>query len=590
MNLPFRASAPVRSLNAIVLPALVASLAACSSGVIEDDLTDPGGADCIGVSCSDPASDDASGTPAEDPGAGPTALSGPAPASLTVEVKLHPGPAVVLGQPTVVSFGAPFAPGALTNAGLVRAFDAGNHELPIHAAQLVPWRVWPGKSGTASIRAARVTVKVTFATRTPMTISLKTGTAPTLTLPAPTDPRAGWVSVTDGEYPSGLVREPKVYATFPVAWLGDAQLHTRTTPVGNATWSWLDASLVGSARTAVNDVPASIPDSQRVHYTTDAEAWLFDRTGTLFTVYARTGDVNWLRRAHRSAQFYATHIDQDGYFDMKAGSDLKYSYGRSLLTDVLLTGDTTLVAPIQRIASAGEEWDPTYDMGTNFWTERHQAYALLAAVAAWEATGTAAHADRADEIAEYSFDMALDPTGSWHADGCMLHGMTAHEGAGGNVPICSPWMSALFADAVWSYYMQTGSTAALGFLSSLASYVASYGLYGGGEGIDMTVPWYLSSSVETFSDDGPWGDVEHTCDVAGVVARGAWAKKQLGGSPAALKAVAQDLLTSCQWNLNYWHRPSAPSSGKTEWRLSPARKFNWWFGTTSDMPWFMSQI
>ena len=41
MNLPFRASAPVRSLNALVSSALAASLAACSAGVIEDDLTDP---------------------------------------------------------------------------------------------------------------------------------------------------------------------------------------------------------------------------------------------------------------------------------------------------------------------------------------------------------------------------------------------------------------------------------------------------------------------------------------------------------------------------------------------------------------------
>jgi hypothetical protein len=300
--------------------------------------------------------------------------------------------------------------------------------------------------------------------------------------------------------------------------------------------------------------------------------------------------VSWLRRAHRSAQFYVKHIDQGGFFDLKEGEDLKYSYGRSLVTDLILSGDTTLLPVIQRIASAGDDWDPTYDMGTNFWTERHQAYALLAAVSAWEATGTAAYAARADEIAETSFDMAIDPTGSWHVDGCMLHGMTAHEGAGGNVPICSPWMSALFSDAVWSYYIQTGSEDALEFLAGLGHFVADYGLYQGGEGVDQIVPWYLSSSQTTFSDDGPWGDVEHTCDVAGLVARGAWADKALGRSPSELRDTAEQLLEGCEWNLNMWHRPSAPASGKTEWRLSPARKFNWWFGTTSDLPWLMAEI
>ena len=119
---------------------------------------------------------------------------------------------------------------------------------------------------------------------------------------------------------------------------------------------------------------------------------------------------------------------------MKEGEDLKYSYGRSLLTDFLFTGDTTLVPAIERIASAGEEWDPTYDMGTNFWTERHQAYALLAAVAAWEATGAVRHAARAARSPRTRSRWPSNPVESWHADGCMLHGMTAHEGAGGDVP------------------------------------------------------------------------------------------------------------------------------------------------------------
>jgi hypothetical protein len=503
-------------------------------------------------------------------------------ASGTVDVTLHPGPSATVGSPTVVTFGMPFAPGNLTSVTKLRATTTSGAELKIHVRSLLPWRVWPGRTGyVESVRAAQVSVEVTFATRTPMTIRLHYGTAPTLALPAPPDPMTSWVAVTDGSYPSGVVREPRVYATFPPTWLSGAILRTRTTGIGDAAWSWFDSSMVGSARTAVNDVPASV--TERINYTTDYEPWLFDRTATLFGVYARTGDVKWMRNAHRSAQFYLKHVNSSGYFDLKNG-DLKYSYGRSLLMDFLFTGDPALIAAIQRIASAGTSWNPVYTISTNFWTERHQTYALLAALAAWEATGSTTYSTRARAVASASFAMALDPYGSWHVDKCMLHGMTAHEGSGGDSPVCSPWMSALFADAVWEYYLMTNEQGALTFLANLGDYVKTYGLYSGGEGLSYSMPWYLASSMTTFSDEGPWGDIEHTCDVAGLVARGAWARKALGGDPAPLRATAQALLTGCRWNLEYWHRPNGPASGKSEWRITPGRKFNWWFGSTSDLP------
>ncbi len=507
----------------------------------------------------------------------------------TVQVTLHPGPRAMVGSPTVVSFGAPFPPGVLTRADQMSVVDADGTELPSHAASVLPWRSWPGgKPAPESVRAAMVSVEVTFPSREPLQVTLRYGTPPTAPLPAPGDPRADWVEVTDGEYPAGSVREPRVYATFPAEWLSDCLLRTRTTKAGSdPAWEWFDESMLGSAHTAVNDVPDSV--AELVPYLDDYEPWLFDRTATLFGAYVRTGDVKWLRHAHRSAQFYAGHIDQNGYFDLKEDDDLKYSYGRSLLMDFAFTGDPALLEAIDRIAGAGATWDPTYDLETNFWTERHQTYALLAALTAWEATGTAEHADRVREVVETSFALADDPVGSWPDDGCMLHTMDAHEGAGGAVPICSPWMSALFADAVWEYYVQSVDADALRFLVDLAHYVADLGLYEAGEGVDVTVPWYLASSQKEFSDDGPWGDVEHTCDVAGLVARGAWAEKELGGDPSGLRSAAEQLLVGCESNLDNWHRPGGPDVGKSEWRLSPPRKFNWWFGTTSDLAWLMEQ-
>ncbi|HEU5056838.1 MAG TPA: hypothetical protein VFU21_09955, partial [Kofleriaceae bacterium] len=481
-----------------------------------------------------------------------------------------------------------FPPGALSDGGLIAARDAGGAELPVHSEALLPWRAWPGTSMSGSVRSAMVSVQVTFASREPVTIQLAWGAAPGATLPAPADPRADWVAVTDGEYPAGTVREPAVYATFPVDWLSACLLRSRTTPVGaDEGVAWLDRAVVGFAHTAVNDVPDSVVEL--LNYTTDAEPWLFDRTMTLFGVYARTGDVKWLRHAHRSAQFYLGQVSPSGYFILKGEDDLKYSYGRSLVTDYLFTGDPALLDAVDRIAAAGRTWDPTYDLDTNFWTERHQTYALLAALAAWESTGAEQHATRVTRIAEVSFALAADPVGSWPDNDCMLHGMTAHEGAGGDVPICSPWMSALFADAVFEYYIHSRDRAALEFLAGLGRYVRDHGLYAGGEGLDYTMPWYLSSSEMQFSDEGPWGDIEHTCDVGALVARAAWADAQIeGGESASLRAVADDLLTGCRYNLDMWHRPDAPETvGKSEWRLSPGRKFNWWFGTTTDLTWLL---
>jgi hypothetical protein len=516
------------------------------------------------------------------------------PSSGVVPVTLVPGDTVALGDATLVAFGAPFPPDTITDVSDIRVTDAGGTELAAHVEELVRWRSLAEPAAAGSVRAALVYLEVTFATRDPITVDLHYGVARTAELGDQPDPTTTWVSIASGvdptEYPAADgVREPSVYATFPADWLGQCLIRTRTSPAdADPAWGWYDASFVGSATTATNDVDPRVTDL--IDYTGDAEPWLFDRTLTLFGVYARTGDVRWLRHAHRSAQYYRAHITADGYFDLKDG-DLKYSYGQALLADLILTGDRSLVDPIERIAAAGTEWDEVYTTDTNFWTERHQTYALLAALSAFEATGAAAHATRARAVADASFDHALSPPGGWAPEGCMLHTMLSHEGAGVEEPICSPWMSALFADAAWRYYLHSRDDRALEFLANLGDFVAARGLYdGSGESLEYTLPWYLASSHYQWTDDGAWGDWEHTCDVAGLVARGAWARRALGGDPSSLRAATEELLVGCEMLLDNWHRPAGPESGQSEWRLSPSRKFNWWFGTTSDLPWLIQSM
>jgi hypothetical protein len=501
-------------------------------------------------------------------------------------VTLHPGPSVAAGASTPVSFGLPFPRDAVSDVTSLRVLDASGNEVPSHVEEIARWNTLGTTPKPSSLRAALIQLEATF-DGSPVEIAVEWGSAPTLELDAPAAPTSTWVAVTD-EYPASAgVMEPAVYATLPPEWLSACLLRTRTvTAHSDPTFSWFDDSFLGSSHTAVNDVDPGVVEL--IDVVGSEEPWLFDRTQTLFGAYTRTGELKWLRHAHRSAQFYVAHLDASGNFDLK-GEDLKYSYGQSLVVDMLLTGDTSLVDPIERVAGAGESWNETYQTQSNFWTERHQTYALLAALAAFEATGKPEHADRAREIAGASFGLAKAPVAGWANDGCMLHEFIDHEGGGGSDPVCSPWMSALFADAVFRYYILSEDPEALEFLANLGHYVDQHGVYSDTiDGEERVVPWYLASSVVEFSDSGPYDDIEHTCDVGNIVARAAWAEKAIGGDPSALSARAQTLIDSCQTNLENWYRPEGPASGKSVWRITPARKYNWWFGTTLDLAWLVS--
>ena len=223
---------------------------------------------------------------------------------------MHPGSQVTLGQTTKVAFGVPFPSGLVTSTDDLRVTDGAGNEVPSAVRELTRWRtIAPG--GDESVRSALFYVDVTFATRTPGTLRVAFGAPRTLTLggsqPVVT---TLWTSIANGpqpdEYPAGAnVREPNVYATLPADWLGKALLLTRTLPVGSSTdLSWWDSALVNFARTAVNDVAASVLPQNLIDIEQE-EPWLYDRALTFFTVYVRTGDVEWLRHAHRAAQYYA---------------------------------------------------------------------------------------------------------------------------------------------------------------------------------------------------------------------------------------------------------------------------------------------
>ncbi len=557
-----------------------------------------GGGTCVtdasGARCECPEGQQAAGLRCVDEPAPVTSgLFVELPATGSVPITLYPD-ASVIDQDTWVSFGVPFPRGAVTDAAQLLLTDADGHELPAHVAPLLPWRTL-GDASETSIRAVRVSVQLRFDSTDAVDVRLHWGTPRTMSVESAPDPWASWMGPVSDEYASSEgVYEPAVYATLPAEWLGTVLLRTRTAPLGaDADLSWLDDDVANFSETAVNDVDPRVTADNLIHYQTDYEPWLFDRASTLFSVYARTGDVRWLRSAHRAAQFYAQHLDADGSFDLK-GMDLKYSYGVCLLIDLMLTGDTRLVDPIERVGTAGESFNPHYTITTNFWTERHLNYALLAALTAWEATGEEAYATRIEDIVSTMVSHVASPPGGWTPQGCLLHTMRSHEGDDDDRPICSPWMSALLADGIWRYYLDSQDDRALRLLAGLGEFIATYGLYDAGtesaELAGLMVPWYLVSDAYQFTDSGAWADIEHTCDVGGLVIRAAWAKRQLGEDPSALTSTAQSLLEGCQRNIEMWVRPAGPESGLSVYRLSPPRKYNWWFGTTSDLTWMLGEL
>ncbi|HTM19162.1 MAG TPA: hypothetical protein VL172_01600 [Kofleriaceae bacterium] len=515
-----------------------------------------------------------------------------------VTVTLHPSAAGT----TRVAFGVPFPRDAVTDAGQIALTDDADAALPAAITETARWRTLGDAAAAGSVRSVAVIADVTFATAEPVDVRVHFGVAAGPALADPGQVTDGWVPAADGvdpdEYPAAeAIREPAVYATLPPAWMSACLMRSRTTAAGaDAGWAWYDESMQEFGRTLVNDVSDAVLPENRIDYVTVDEPWLYDRALSLFNLYIRTGDVTWLRRAHRAVRFYANHIDAAGYFDLKDYQDLKYSYGLSLLIDIMLTGDTSVAPVIERVADAGTSW-ATYTEGASFWTERHQAYALLAALAAWETSGDAAAGERAQALVAATIAHSHTPPFGYPDDGCLVHSQEQHgEGdVGPEDAVCSPWMSALLAEAMWRYYLDSRDDAALEFLARFADAFAANALYDGGvedsELAGYLMPYYLATSIYKFSDDGAWADWEHTCDVAGLIARGAFARHALGGDATSLATTATTMLTACQADLDYWHRPgSDTSAGLAPWRLSPPRKFSWWFGTTADMPWLLAAL
>lgn len=530
------------------------------------------------------------------------------PASGRIALTVHAHERAGLGGTLAVETAIPFPPDVLQQASAIRVMDEHGRELPTRSEALLYWRAATDGAPT-SIRAVRLLLHWSPAGNRTETLWLDYGIAPAQALPRGALPGPARLPVAEAEffpaeYGLSVADEPAVFVTLPADWLGASLLRSRTLPLDAVpATAGFDGVQPAFARTAVNDVRDHVTAENLVDVTGDYEPWLFDRAGTLWNLYLRTGELKWYRHAWRATRFYAAQVASSGYFAMKSFPDLKYSYNQSLLVGYALTGDETLAAPIETVAQAAATdsfqgaWQPTL----NFWTERHLAYSTLASLTAWELTGSANYLSRVQAVVSANLRTTDTPGQEWPAIGCVLHTVIQHEGGGtdSHKPACSPWMVGLYAEVLWRLYLVSHDTDALQQLSRFGNFVRDHGSYVS-SGVSASLegrrfPYYLAGpdyDSYRYGVSDEWTDREHSCDVSALAYRTAYAQALLGQDNGALVTVANELFETCLWLLPQWIRTSEETvlAGKTFYRLAPPRKFNWWFGPTSDLSFFRQAL
>lgn len=101
------------------------------------------------------------------------------------------------------------------------------------------------------------------------------------------------------------MREPRAWVALPAAWLMKQNLCGPVAPIPSGTSR---SNLLGFMRTYVNDVASDVTAYESadngqglINRGNEVEGWLYDRPSTLWNVYTQTGDVKWLRHAHRAS-------------------------------------------------------------------------------------------------------------------------------------------------------------------------------------------------------------------------------------------------------------------------------------------------
>jgi hypothetical protein len=457
-------------------------------------------------------------TTTTEPAPDPTPDPAPTPTGATVDVILAPASGVSGTQR--VNFAVPLAPGRLLDPTRVRVMS-GSTELS--AARRALARYPDG-----SVRS--VQIQVDTAAVGGATLQVRIGEAPTR-------PALALVDVSTTLVAADATLGPRVWARLPAAWLSASGFTGPQIP---------EAQTTGTAATAWRNVCdyANHAISSFLSASGTKDAWLYDRGTAMYRGYARRGDLVTLESAYRETALYrrgmtgtgtSTRIGVPGAVD-----DLKYHYNQNLAIHYLLTGDDRFRESAENLAVRVHAlWSsPDYAGGSDFWTERHAGFALLAYV--WADIVTDDRGTEFQELADDAVDAYLAmqaryPT-NWTdtAARCFAHTAAAHGESFGTTG-CSPWMSAILADGLDAYATERGGSdavAARGAIVKLGTILARDGRDSRGKPLYWLGVGTATDEVDPFEEH--WGEAAYVVAMA-------W---HHGGRTSSTLRTAADALVS----------------------------------------------
>lgn len=370
-------------------------------------------------------------------------------------------------------------------------------------------------------------------------------------------------------------------AHFNVSWLSKV-LYAPVLARDKNILKWFQSAYIKFGNYVTDDKKVS-KAKNKVTYK-DASPWLYDHPYTLYQLYFKTGDSYWLQKAHSAAVFYEKNISSEGYFLLKKRQDIKYLIPTGLLIDYIFYPRKSLLDTINRMYGNSLSWPTEYKISQGFWTERHLASALSLAVTQWEVSGDDDSLSRVLALIKGTKSSIV--FGQNGSAGCVRHRLGSHEGNADKTMVCSSWMNALVVEQLWRFYLLTSNEDSKDLIITLANQVLNKGTYQGW-GVHMKkykVPRYL----QFFNDSkrrelDQWTDMQHACDVAGMLSKASYLLKQEGKDYWELRVMTHSLLKTCKKTLSR-------SSVVKVWSVSPLRKFNWWFSSTGSLEWLTDQL
>jgi len=512
---------------------------------------------------------------------------------------LHPDEELSTHTSHRVTFGIPFPKGYLTTTEHLVIFDEYLQEKTIAIIDTINWLK---EEENSSLRSVIVQMDVDFTNGDTQKVEDKKfhlvwGRSRTSEALQPLNVKDTWLQVkSHSNYGSAGIKEPNAYALFSPKWYGKSVIKHRLVPVGSyEDYSSIDVAMPVFGNTAINNVDPRVADSNLLDFDKTYSMWLFDRAMSLYQLALKTGKLAYFKEAHRATQFYASLINENGYFSLKPIDDMKYSYGESLVTNFILVGDPEHANTIEKMSNAWDSFNVEYHANTNFWTERHAAYKLLGYITAFELTGKTLYKEKAKNTFSVLKEMQNTPLVETAIKGALLHTAISHS-EGGERFIASPWMSSLLISAVERMDIHIDDEDIPDFVIDMAGFFNQPGTslynWGGWAGTEQIfAPRYLAAidAADASPDSNGFNDVEHALDVSKIFALAYFYTCQQGNCEDEFRVSVNKLLKTAEtYVFPYWQREAAVNAGLSVFRLAPARKFNWWFNSSANIDFLMS--